>query len=272
MARQNDTSITLVQFNSSGDTGKNLELIVSKIREYSSKSDLIIFPEYSMIKPDYGNRELMVSIAQEEDGNFINTIKDEAKKNKVYVLANYVERNGSNGKPYNTSLLIDSLGIIVGKYQKLHLFDSYGMRESNVYNFGRLEPEVHSMNGVNIGMEICYDIRFPELSRLYALSGSKIITVQAGFFKGDFKVETWRTLLQSIAMCNGSFIAACGQSGPEFIGHSMLVSPYGKILYEAGEKSEDITFNIDLNETTRYLDSVPVLEARRRDIYDVRGL
>ncbi len=272
MKDQYNLRVGLVQFRSNDSIDENLDFIQRKIKALSRDCDLIIFPEYSMRQPDFKDRDGMISFSQDLTGKFISEIKKEAKDSQVHVMINFIENNGMTEKPFNTSILINSLGMIAGKYQKTHLFDSYGMRESEVYTEGHIKPEPFAINGNKLGMEICYDIRFPELARLYSLTGADIITVQAGFFEGDMKTETWRVLLQSMAMCNGTYVLASGQAAPGYVGHSMIVGPSGKIMAEAGTGQEDVIASIDMRECAKYLDMVPVLDARRRDLYDVHGL
>ncbi len=268
----NQMRIAVVQFNSGKSKEENLDFIKGKIDKYSGKQDLVIFPEYSMIKPDFNDRNYMIDVSESITGQFVEEIRSMTMKREIAVIGNFVESRGQTEKPFNTSFAIDNMGILFGKYQKLHLFDSYGYMESKVYNEGLRRPEVISLNGIPLGMEICYDIRFPELSRLYALKGAQMITIQAGFFKGEYKLETWTALLKSIAMTNGVFVVASGQSGPEFIGHSTVISPAGKVIEELGEDEEDITVKIDMSEVTSYRENVKVLTARRRDFYDISGL
>ena len=268
----NKLKIAVVQFNSGKNKDENLDFITKKIAERGKDHHLIIFPEYSMVKPDFSNREYMIGVSESMEGNFVSAVKKAAKENSVAVMCNIVENRGPTEKPFNASFAVDKMGILFGRYEKLHLFDSYGYIESAVYNEGLRRPETISLNGISMGMEICYDIRFPELSRLYALKGAKIITVQAGFFKGDYKIETWQSLLKSMAMVNGVFVIASSQSGPEFIGHSVVITPEGKIVAELEEKEDIISTAIDLEEVERYREKVNVLTARRRDFYDVSGL
>ena len=267
-----EMKIAVVQFNSGKNKEENLDFIKGKIDKYSGKQDMVIFPEYSMVKPDFNDRDYMIGVSESITGKFVEEIQNMSKNREIAVIGNFVEGRGATEKPFNTSFAIDNMGILFGKYQKLHLFDSYGYMESKVYNEGLKRPEVVSLNGISFGMEICYDIRFPELARLYALKGAQMITVQAGFFKGEYKLETWMALLEGIAMTNGVFVVASGQSGPEFIGHSTVISPAGKVIAELGEEEEDITVKLNMSEVTDYRENVKVLTARRRDFYDISGL
>lgn len=260
----------IVQWKSGSSVTDNLSFITAKIND-TEKDTLIIFPEYSMLYPDYSNPDAFISSAQNYDDYFIRTISEAASKKSVDVIINFVEKN--YGKPFNTSLHINSSGRISGRYSKTHLFDSYGFSESKLYERGNTIPEPFLLYGkIPVAMEICYDIRFPEISRIYSLQGARILIVQAGFYRGHLKYETWATLLRARAMENGVFVLAADQSGEDFIGHSMVVDPYGQVLMELGEDPGDMQGEIDLSIVDSYRDSVPVIKHRRIDLYDVHGL
>ncbi|MGP6207321.1 nitrilase-related carbon-nitrogen hydrolase [Cuniculiplasma sp. SKW3] len=266
----NKIKFKIVQWKSGSILKNNLDFITAKINE-TEKNTIIIFPEYSMLYPDYSNPEAFMSSAQSYDDSFIGTISEAASNQSVDVVINFVEKN--YGKPLNTSLHINSSERISGRYSKIHLFDSYGFSESRLYERGNKIPEPFLIHGkVPTAMEICYDIRFPEISRLYSLQGAYILIVQAGFYRGHLKYETWATLLRARAMENGIFVLAADQCGEDFIGHSMVVDPYGQILMELDEDAGDLQGEIDLSKVDDYRDSVPVIRQRRIDLYDVHGL
>ena len=260
----------IVQWRSGDSVEKNLAFILSRIEE-AQKGTTIIFPEYSMLYPDYLNIERFIEQAQDSSDSFVKSISESAKRHSVDIIINFVEKN--YGKPLNTSLHINSSGKISGRYSKTHLFDSYGFMESNLYQKGHSIPEPFLLHGkFPVGIEICYDIRFPEIARLYSLMGAQVIIVQAAFYKGNYKYETWSTLLKARAMENGVFVIAADQCGEDFLGHSMVVNPYGQVEGELGEEEGDIEAEIDMAMVQEYRDSVPVIKHRRIDLYDVRGL
>ena len=120
-------------------------------------------------------------------------------------------------------------------------------------------------------MQICFDLRFPEPARILAVKGAEMLIYQAGWFKGDHKLEQWRTLLKARAMENGTFVVGAAQCGESFTGHSVIISPYGEIVEEAGDRETVIIADIDLAEVEKYREEVPVIRSRRLDIYDIRG-
>lgn len=265
--------ITLVQFQSGSDKKKNLERSADFIKEaLKAKPSLVIFPEYHMFVPDYKNPTEVVRVAEKVDGEFTSGLFSFMKGSNSYLLTNIAEQNAYALKPFNTSVLLDEMGIVCGKYRKTHLFDAYSMKESSVYEFGRMQVKPFGLGQQNLGSLICYDLRFPEPSRILRLSGASLISYQAGWFSGERKLDTWRNLLISRAMENGAFILGTAQCGPKFTGHTMAVSPYGEVLGELDNNEGVLSVNIDLAQVEKYLEDVPVLKERRLDLYDVAGL
>lgn len=272
MDEQLSIKITLAQIKTVSDINQNLSKIAEIIKNNGNNTDLIIFPEYSMFKPAYPNTTKMNDISEGMDGKFISTLKNLAFEKKTGIIINFTEKRGNAEKPFNTSVYINEFGVISGVYSKLHLFDSYGYRESSLFEKGMRDPDTFMVKGIKSAMEICYDIRFPELSRRYALQGANIIFVNAAFYSGKGKKETWSTLLRARAMENGVFLVACDQPGEEFVGNSMVISPDGSIIESLGDEEGIINASIDLKLVEEYRKTVPVLKSRRLDFYDVMGL
>jgi len=259
--------------NSTEDKKRNLDKSLDSMnRARKENPDLIVFPEYQMFVPDYSRPDFVRENAETVNGEFISSITAMAERSKFHVLINITELDKTSIKPFNTSFLISDLGIISGRYRKMHLFDAYGMTESCCYEPAHDQPSTMRLGGVNIGVQICYDLRYPEPSRVLRLEGSHVLIYQAGWFSGNRKLETWRTLLKARAMENGVFVIGAAQCGPKFTGHSMVVSPYGDVLDEAENDEVVITADLDLNLINKYAKDVALIEHRRRDLYDVSGL
>lgn len=267
---RNRIRVKVFQMQSSDILKENLEWILEGIRSAGKNADVCVFPEYSMLHPDYSMKDHYISSTQKTDGNFISSISAQCRESGVGAIVNFIEK--SYGKPLNTSLSINSMGIINGRYSKTHLFDAGNYNESSIHSPGDTIPEPFGVSGIASGIEICYDIRFPELSRIYALKGAGIIFVQAGFYAGNLKYETWKTLLTARAMENGVFIVASAQCGDEFVGHSMIIGPDGRIISEAGNEPCSISAELDMNDVEAYRNNIHVLDHRRLDLYDVKGL
>lgn len=265
--------VGIAQMDSTDNKEANLSKSIEMLKPLKDDPpDLIIFPEYQMLLPDFEDKEKMTSNAETPRENFVSSFVELAKQYKTNFLINILEKNAADLKPFNTSLFIDDLGLICGKYRKQHLFDAFSYRESNVYSpgYGKLEPI--KTDDFSIGMQICYDLRFPEPARMLRLMDARIISYQAGWFQGEGKLDSWKTLLRARAMENGVFVIGTGQCGDKFIGHSMVISPYGEILKEAGKEEGIFVVDIDLSLVDKYLKEVPVIKGRRLDVYDVGGL
>ena len=263
--------VSLIQMESEGDKEANLQKSRQLLGEAMKEGAVLaIFPEYQMFLPDYSDPGTTAAAAEPTDGNFVNTMTA-AAKGKLTMALNIVEYAGTGIRPYNTSILVNDLGIISGKYRKLHLFDAYGHRESSCYQQGNIKPSAFAAPDARIGLQICYDLRFPEPARLIRLMDASIISYQAGWFAGERKLETWRTLLRARAIENGSFVLASAQCGKDFTGHTMAVSPYGDILGELDNQEGILTVDLDMSLPEKYSMDVPLIKQRRKDMYDISG-
>ncbi len=268
-----EMKIALVQMASGTDKKVNLDKSLKLFNEaIKFKPDLVVFPEYQMLSPDYSDQDGLRNSSEPVDGNFVSSFVELSKKHSVNILLNIAEQNYGVLKPFNTSVLIDDLGIVVGKYRKLHLFDAYSKLESSLYEQGRMDIAPKAIGSVKMGLQICYDLRFPEPARLLKLLGAQILSYQAGWYAGEKKLETWRTLLKARAIENGVFILGTAQCGENFTGHSMVVSPYGDVLAEAENDDCVVTYDLDFSLMKKYAEDVPMIKQRRKDLYDISGL
>lgn len=262
--------VAIAQMSSGRNKEENLKKSLDMARKAkSSEPDLLIFPEYQMLNPDFNDLDFMMGQAEMHTGDFVNSFVDMARDAGMNILLNIVERNDGNQKPFNTTVMINHMGMIAGKYRKRHLFDAYSFRESSVFTRGYGSISPFRTGDFSLGVQICYDLRFPEPARLLRLKGASILTYQAGWFRGERKLETWLTLLRARAIENGAFVLASAQTGQDFTGHSAAISPYGDVMAEAGEEETLITVDLDMSLVDQYLRAVPMLKQRRTDIYDI---
>lgn len=268
-----EMKVALVQMASGTDKESNLETSVRLFNEaLKHRPGLVIFPEYQMFSPDYSDPDGLLQNSEPLDGKFVSTFTELSRKNSVMSLINIAERNYGTLKPFNASILIDDLGMVVGKYKKLHLFDAYSHLESSLYEPGRAPITTIKAKGANLGLQICYDLRFPEPARLVKLLGAQILSYQAGWYAGERKLDTWKTLLRARAIENGLFVLGTAQCGQDFTGHSIVVSPYGDILAEAENEEGVIACDLDFGIIDRYAADVPMMKQRRKDLYELSGL
>jgi predicted amidohydrolase len=132
-------------------------------------------------------------------------------------------------------------GAATAAYRKIHLYDSFGFRESDRVLAGDPDPVVVEVGGFAVGLMTCYDLRFPELGRRLVDAGAEVLVVPAAWVAGERKVDHWRTLVRARAIENTAYVVAVGQPAPRYTGHSMVVGPLGDVLVEAGPDEETLT-------------------------------
>jgi predicted amidohydrolase len=247
------------------------------------RADLAVFPEATMTR--FGTD--LRAAAEPLDGPFCSGLAAAAKETGVALVAGVFEP-GPDGRVYNTAVVIDGAGALVASYRKLHLFDAFTQRESDSVAPGSAVL-VTPVAGVPVGVQICYDIRFPELTRALAVGGAALVTVSAAWQAGLFKEEHWVTLLRARAIENTVWIAAVGQvpepttwvpgvgpvpdqvekptNAPTGIGRSMLIDPLGVVRADLGPAPCVVVVNADMSLVDTVRKTLPSLANRRTDIF-----
>jgi predicted amidohydrolase len=235
----NSLRISLVQQASGLEPAANRKLLAELT---PSDSDLVVFPE--VFARDFGKPGSDLSpYAEAPDGPFGTELSRVAEEREATVVAGMLEASGDpDGRPFNTLLV---RGGAEAAYRKIHLYDSFGYKESDALVAGAIEPVVVDIDGVPTGLMTCYDLRFPELARRLVDAGAELIVLPAAWVAGPRKVDHWRTLVRARAIENTVFIAAAAQSAPRYCGHSMIVDPLGDVLVEAGDGDEIVSATID---------------------------
>jgi deaminated glutathione amidase len=200
-------------------------------------ADLVVFPE--AFARDFGEAGSDVSAyAEDVDGPFAAEVARVAGDRGSTVVAGMFERGEDPARPFNTLVV---RGAADATYRKIHLYDSFGYRESDRLTGGPTSPVVFDLNGFRVGLMTCYDLRFPELARALVDAGAEVLVVPSAWVAGPHKVDHWRTLARARAIENTAFVVAVGQPGPRYTGHSLVVDPLGEVLTEAGEGAEVLT-------------------------------
>lgn len=215
--------------------------------------------------------------AEPQGGPTQETLRRLAKDHGVWLSAGSVpERDGD--RIYNTAYVFDRSGNIAAKHRKIHLFDvdiSGGQyfRESDVLSAGN-EVTVFDTEFGRIGLCICFDIRFPELARLMAQKGARLILVPAAFNQTTGPAH-WEISFRARALDNQCFYAGTSTALDEnasyhSYGHSILVSPWGEVLAQSGYGPDCFIHEIDPDLADRIREQLPLLKARRTDLYELR--
>ncbi|PSB25641.1 carbon-nitrogen hydrolase family protein [Stenomitos frigidus] len=233
-----------VQMTSLPNLQKNLiqaeELIDLAVRR---GAELIALPENFSFLGDEQEKLTQAEAIARESEKFLKTM---AQRFQVTLLGGGFPVPVGNGKVYNTALLIDPSGAELARYEKVHLFD-VNVPDGNTYQESgtvlagvRLPPVYPSKELGNLGLSVCYDVRFPELYRHLAQMGAEVLFVPAAFTAFTGK-DHWQVLLQARAIENTCYVLAPAQTGRHYAmrqthGHAMIIDPWGMVLADAGDE------------------------------------
>lgn len=258
------------------DKYENIEKLAELIASGAADgADIISLPEMWNCPYQTENFPIYAEPAQGDSWLALSTI---AHKNKAYVVGGTIPELGEDGKVYNTSYVFDREGNQIGKHRKVHLFDIYAhgeqvFKESDTLTggdaFDTFETEWCSM-----AVNICFDIRFPESSRIPAIKGAKVI-----FNPASFNMTTgpahWELGFRQRAIENqvymvGTAAAQDPEAGYIGYGHSIITDPWGKVVMQMDEKAGSAITEIDLDYIEEVRAKLPLMSARRTDIYSLK--
>ena len=283
----NTVRIALCQMEVIDNKETNIKKAIQMIKDAKSKNaDLAILPE--MFNCPYENDKFIEYSEILSESETLKTISKVAKEENIHVLAGSIpEKVVENNKEdelnyniYNTSCFFNNKGELIGSHRKVHLFDidvvgKITFKESDTLNAGKDINVIYTDFG-NIGIGICYDIRFIELSRIMALEGANIL-----IFPGAFNLTTgpahWELLFRSRALDNQVFTVGVApalnkNSNYNSYGHSIIVNPWGETVVQADYDETLIIQDINLDEINKVREEIPVLKNRRTDLYEIKKL
>lgn len=262
----------IVQMKSSVAKELNLANSLKLINEASKKNArLICFPEFQMAySPPEQKSESLHKIAEKITGNFVSTLSNSAKQNRINVIATLYEiinTNDKNHKVFDTGIIINELGKLQSIYRKVHLYDALGFKESKKLLAGSTIEKPSKTSVGKLGLLICYDMRFPEISRILTVNGANILVSPSAWVAGFMKKEHWEIMVRARAIENGVYVLAPNQVGNIYCGHSMAVDPFGATIVDM-ENREGIGFiDIDCSKIDTTRRTLPLLTNRRTDVY-----
>ena len=256
--------VAVAQFAPGADKTANLETIARLARVAKERgAALVVFPEYSSFFVDPLGPEL-VENAEPLDGPFVTVLAGLAAELDLHIIAGMAAEVRDERRFSNLVVAISPADGVIATYSKLHLYDAFGAHESEWVEPGSIdEPETFSIQGVTIGMQTCYDIRFPEVSRRLVDAGADVVAVPAEWVRGPLKEHHWRSLVTARALENTIYVAAADQTPPVGVGASLVVDPMGVTIASLGEREDVAVAFID----PRRIDEVrrinPALALRR---------
>lgn len=265
----NPFTAAAIQLTSGDDIAANIAALEPMVAEAAKRgARLITTPENTFYMRREGTARLADVPMEEHPG--IVWACDAAQRYQIWLLIGSIRAlEQSAAQPYNRSVLISPLGEIVATYDKVHLFDvtlpdGQSYLESSQAAAGN-RAITATIEGAELGLSICYDLRFPYLYQRLAHEGATVLTVPSAFTKPTGAAH-WHTLLKARAIENGCYVIApaqCGThpGGRETYGHSLIIDPWGEILAEAGGNAPEVIFaEIDPARLAKVRAQIPVLQ------------
>lgn len=231
--------IAVAQFTPGADAAANIAAMRALAATAVTRgARLVVFPEYSsFFEPVLGRS--FVTAAERLDGTFVTALGALAAESGIHVVAGMLESGADPDRFSNTLVALNPSGDLVATYRKLHLYDAFGDRESDWVLPGTVEaPETFEVDGLLVGMQTCYDIRFPEVTRRLVDAGVDLVLVPSEWVRGPLKEHHWRTLVTARALENTVYLAAADHAPPVGVGNSMVVDPMGVELVTIGETTD----------------------------------
>ncbi|MBL4954674.1 carbon-nitrogen hydrolase family protein [Neobacillus sp. OS1-32] len=261
--------VAIAQLTTSAEKEANL----SKARTYIAKAksfgaDVVILPEYFMGLATPRNGILPVDLAEPLDGPFVTALRQAAAENHIYVVCGvYESKIGDEKRAYNTSVFINRSGELLHAYRKTHLYDAFNHKESDTIISGENPYTIVETEFGKIGLMVCYELRFPEIARQFALQEAAILFVPAAWVYGTLKEDHWETLIRARAIENTMFVFGANQVGNMYTGRSLIVDPMGVIVASGGEEETLILADIDVNRIERVREKLPSVRDRKPEFY-----
>jgi predicted amidohydrolase len=259
------------QFAPTLDSSKNLRLLRDHLAIAVDRgARIFVAPEYSSgFERDYG--DWMHSVAQPLDGEFGTALGQLAAEFRVTLIAGMLEQVGDGVA--NTLVAFNEEGDRVAAYRKVHLYDAFSGRESEWLTPGNPDddPAVFDAYGLTIGLQTCYDLRFPESSRRLVDQGANVLAVPAEWVRGPLKEHHWRTLLSARAIENVAYVVAADHPAPIGVGGSSIVYPRGVTVATLGADAGVALAWLDPVEVTNARDQNPALRLRKYSVRSADG-
>jgi predicted amidohydrolase len=261
--------VAMCQLNSRDDRDANLKVARDLLgRAADAGADFAMLPEYT----DYLGRSASEPAGETPDGEFGSFFAAAARELGMWVHAGSFHEAGPDARTYNTSLVFDRSGRLAASYRKIHLYDveipgRVSMRESERIAAGSAVVAV-DIEGVRVGLTICYDLRFPELYRRLAVDEAATVFVVPAAFMAHTGRDHWEVLLRARAIENQGYVLAAGQIGDHdphrtCYGRSMIVDPWGTVIGQAPDVIGVTVADIDPGRVAEIRTQVPSLANRR---------
>lgn len=285
----NQLGVAVAQFTVARESERNLEIIDGLAADAKAQgAQLLVLPE-GLIARDGDDDAFAAAHAQSLNGAFVQGLRRISAERGITLMGTVhiagnpdddgpAERDNSSdnadftGQESAASLdsrvsnmfLVIRDGEIAASYRKLHLYDAFSARESDVVRPGNELPPIVDIDGWKIGVMICYDVRFPETARSLAVRGADAIVISAAWVRGAAKEYHWELMTAARAMENTCYVMACSEVSKRNIGCSRIIGPLGEVIAQAGDSGAAmIGATLERTSLAEARRSLPVLENRR---------
>lgn len=238
--------IAAIQLDSGPDVNENLKKVEHMFNVLDPMTDVVVLPEVFNFRRNAPDIRMY---SEHLNGQSAQVLMAYAKKMNITIIGGSIMETSNTHNAYNTSMVVNPAGEIIAAYRKIHLFDveleDQTIKESNESIPGH-HPEMSNIDGWNMGLSICYDIRFPELFRWYMNHGADVLVIPSSFTHETGK-KHWHILCQARAIETQCYVIAANQcgvgaGGAQTYGHSLIIDPWGGIIAEADETTEGIIY------------------------------
>nr|WP_177188306.1 carbon-nitrogen hydrolase family protein [Bifidobacterium longum] len=269
--------VAVAQFTVAEEPERNLEIIDGFARDAAAGgAQLLVLPE-GLIARRGDDDSYAAAHAQPLDGPFVDGLRRISAQRHIVLMGtvhvapevNALESDISESMKDTDSrvsniFLVIRDGEITAAYRKLHLYDAFSARESDVVLPGDALPPIVDIDGWKIGVMTCYDVRFPETARSLAVRGADAIVVSAAWVRGPLKEQHWKLLTAARALENTCYVLACSEVSSRNIGCCRIIDPMGEVVAEAGDEgAELIATGLSRECLASARQIMPVLQNRR---------
>jgi len=229
--------VAVVQFSPGPNASDNLENIRTFVAAAGgSGARLVVLPEYSQAFAGTLG-DWVTSVAESLDGQFVTDIIAISAEHGVAIVTGMLELSDDPARPFNTLIAVHPERGLVGHYRKVHLYDAFGASESSWITPGdpAAPAVVVELAGLQVGLQTCYDLRFPEVSRRLVDAGADVLAIPSEWLAGPKKPHHWVALTAARAIENLCYVVAADQIAPVAVGMSRIISPLGETLIDMGQ-------------------------------------
>ena len=270
--------IAAIQMSTVADKMENVRTVKAYLEKIKDENpDFVILPE--MFCCPYQTENFPI-YAEKEGGPVWQQLSGYAKQYGIYLIGGSMPEKDAEGNVYNTSYIFDREGKQIGKHRKVHLFDidvkgGQTFKESDTLTAGDSDTVFDTEFG-KIGVMICFDIRFPELSRMMVNDGAKVIFVPAAFNMTTGPAH-WELSFRTRALDNQIYMVGCApardvSAGYISWGHSIVTDPWGRVIDMLDEKKGILLAELDMDYEEQVREELPLLKSRRKDMYKLEKL